>query len=430
MLESVRVAASRTEGPLLLAVSGGMDSMALLHAMTSVAPERIAAVATFDHGTGEAASRAAELVVREARRRGLPLEVGVLASPGRGPDGLEAMWRTERYRFLREAAARLGARVVTAHTEDDQVETVLMRVLRGSGARGLAALAAPSDVVRPFLDVRRSALEAYVRREGVAWMEDPSNLSPAFLRNRLRREILPALRRADPTLDAALLETGRAAAALRADVERFVDRRVMPRRVDESTLVVATMELAGYDRDSVAVLWGALAGRVGLALDRSGTRRCAAFTMKRPRTGRIPLSGGWNLEARRQELVLRRDSATAAGLSLLPADGTLEWGQFRFSVATSSAGEDGWSAALPSTEAARVRCWQPGDRLGPAGGSGRRRVKRYLSDAGLSGSDRARWPVVILGDEVVWIPGVRRSDAATARPGGPARYYICERTHG
>ena len=95
----------------------------------------------------------------------------------------------------------------------------------------------------------------------------------------------------------------------------------------EHTLVVAASELAGYDRNSLRVLWGALAGRVGLALDRRGTTRCAAFTMKSPRRGVIPLSGGWRLEAVRDELVLHRVAPTAAGESMLPDVGALSVGQ-------------------------------------------------------------------------------------------------------
>jgi tRNA(Ile)-lysidine synthase len=177
-------------------------------------------------------------------------------------------------------------------------------------------------------------------------------------------------------------------------------------------------------------LWGALAGRVGLALDRRGTERCAAFTMKRPRRGRIPIAGGWWLEARGSELVLERDRAAAPQFSTLPEDGTLDWGRFRFTVVSSEAGDDRWSAAIPMAGPVVVRAWQPGDRLSAARGIGRRRVKRFLSDAGLRGRDRTDWPVVVLGDEVIWIPGVRRSDAATVRSGGPARHYVCERTHG
>jgi tRNA(Ile)-lysidine synthase len=430
VLDAARYAAHRTDAPLLLAVSGGVDSMALLHAMTSVARDRIAAVATFDHGTGPAAAQAVEQVKRVSRRLGVEVVDGRLDGRAESGSGLEAMWRAGRYRFLREAARRFGARVVTAHTRDDQIETVLMRVMRGSGARGLAALAWPSDVVRPFLAVRRATIEEYAKRASIGWVEDPSNASLAFLRNRVRREILPALRRADPSLDAALLETAEDAAALRRDVEQFIDRHVRPRQPDESTLVVATMELADYDRDSVSTLWGALAGRVGLALDRRGTERCTAFTMKRPREGRIPISGGWWLEARRSELILERERAAAPQLSALPEDGTLDWGRFRFTVVCSGGDEDGWTAAVPMAGPAAVRCWRPGDRLAAASGMGRRRVKRYLSDAGLLGRDRTEWPVVVLGDEVIWIPGVRRSDAATVRSGGPARHYICERTHG
>src|ERR1700737_4101693 len=97
--------------------------------------------------------------------------------------GREAAWRQARYHFLRQVAVTFGARVVTAHTEDDHVETVLMRILRGTGARGLAGLRAPSDIIRPFLELRRAALAAYVRGAGVRWREDPSNDSPLFLRN-------------------------------------------------------------------------------------------------------------------------------------------------------------------------------------------------------------------------------------------------------
>ncbi|MEO6529158.1 MAG: tRNA lysidine(34) synthetase TilS [Gemmatimonadaceae bacterium] len=429
VLESARTAAWLADSPLLLAVSGGLDSMVLLHAMTTVARGRIAAVATFDHGTGEEATRAAAHVLHEAGRLGVPVTSGVLAAGADASDGLEAMWRDQRYRFLRGVATHHGARIATAHTADDQIETVLMRVMRGSGARGLAGLAAPCDVVRPFLGLSRATLESFARRHEIAWVEDPSNSSARFLRNRIRREILPALRRVDKTIDSTLLETARASAALRVDVERFIDEELRPTLRGSSTLFVGTTELARHDRDSLGMLWGALAGRVGLALDRRGTQRCVAFTMKKPSAGIIPLSGGWSLEARRGALVLGRSQIAVAGLSLLPEDGALEWNRFRFSIVSSLPDDSGWSATLPAMEVAQVRCWRPGDRLGPTGGSDGRRVKRYLSDAGLVGSDRAAWPVVILGDEVVWIPGVRRSDAATVRSGGPARHFICERTH-
>ena len=427
--ERAREAALASDRPLLLAVSGGLDSMSLLDAMTAVAPERIAGVATFDHASGAHSARASAHVRAEAERRGLRVVTGRLRSGADRSNGLEAMWRSERQRFLRHAAAACGACIATAHTRDDQVETVLLRAMRGAGARGLAGLAAPGPIVRPFLGVDRASLERYAQAREVTWVDDPSNARLDFLRNRVRHQLLPALRRADPTIDAALLAIGERAARWRADLEALVDATVRHRRPGEHTLVVAASELADYDRNSLSVLWGALAGRVGLALDRRGTTRCAAFTMKSPRRGTIPLSGGWRLEAVRDELVLYRVAPAAAGESMLPDMGALTWGRFRFSVEDRPTDDD-WSAELSGGAPVVVRGWRAGDRLAPSRGQGWRRVTRYLSDARIAGSDRAGWPVVVQGEEIVWIPGVRRSDAATVRSGRPTRHYVCERSHG
>ncbi|HEV7993343.1 MAG TPA: tRNA lysidine(34) synthetase TilS [Gemmatimonadaceae bacterium] len=426
--ESVRRAAQLADAPLLLAVSGGLDSMVLMCAMASAARERIAAVATFDHGTGDAATRAAAHVEREAARLGLPVIRGALDPRTKSRGGLEATWRRERHHFLRAAAARLGARIATAHTRDDQMETVLMRVLRGSGTRGLAALSARSTIVRPLLDVRRSELETFAATHDVTWIDDPSNASPRFLRNRVRRDLLPALRRVYPSIDETLLSIGREAAAWRDAVDVLVAANMTVRQPSSESVVVATSELADYDRSSLSVLWGAIAGLAGLALDRRGTQRCATFTMKQPRNGHIPLSGGWRLESRGGELFLHRSRVTELDPAALPDEGALEWGGFRFTVSSEGPDDGRWQATLPEGRSIRVRCWRPGDRLVIAHGRGARRVKRYLSDAGVHGSERESWPVVTFGDEIVWIPGVRRSDAATAPSGGSARHYLCERT--
>jgi tRNA(Ile)-lysidine synthase len=432
VLECASRAARDSDLPLLLAVSGGLDSMVLLDVFATAAPRRVAAVATFDHGTGGHATRAARLVAREARRRGFAVVTGRLSDQplGAGRSGLEAMWREARHRFLADAARARGAKVVTAHTRDDQIETVLMRELRGSGARGLAGLAAASAIVRPFLPLRRSTLEGYARARSVSWEEDPSNVSRAFLRNRVRHDLLPALRRADASIDETLWAIGAHAAQWRSEVEALVDAQLTFRQPDRATLVVAQAELARHGASSLSVLWGALAGRVGLALDRRGTHRCTTFTMKQPHRGAIPLSGGWMLEARAGELMLRRARSNDPGVSELPADGTVTWGEFRFTVAQSSGGADGWSAAIAGSAPIVVRPWRAGDRLAPSGAHGPRRVKRYLTEAGVTGSGRAGWPVVEQGGEIVWIPGVRRSDAATARSGRPLRHYLCERGNG
>lgn len=433
--EAVRRAARDAGAPLLLAVSGGLDSMAMLHAMATVARPEVAAVATFDHGTGPAAAAAVAHVATVAGMYRMPVVVGRIDARERGAAGREEAWRRARYRFLREVAADMGARIVTAHTRDDQVETVLMRILRGSGTRGLAALEARSDVLRPLRDVSRAELRSYAQAAGVRWMEDPSNQSRAHLRNRVRLDLLPALRRADAGIDDALRATGRRASAWREEVESFLDANLVTRVARDGSLAIARTELSTFDEDSLGVIWAALAGRVGLALDRRGTRRLASFTISAGR-GSIPLSGGWSVEAGAEQYLLRRRPVREARAVPLPRTGALRWGSFEFRPAEDvvperrSAGRaerDLWTATLPVSSTAIVRPWSAGDRLSTAGSQRARRVKRYLSDAGVHGLDRAGWPVVVAGDDVIWIPGVRRSDAATERSGRPVRRYVCER---
>lgn len=433
VIRAVRAAVRATDSPLVLAVSGGLDSMVLLHAAARVARSRIAAIATYDHGSGPAATASAAFVAREASMLGLPAVIGRMDSGAPAKDGREAAWRRARYEFLRSVAAAVGGRIVVAHTEDDQVETVLMRVLRGSGARGLAALYAESDTVRPFVHLRRMLLQEFACEHGLRWREDPGNRSRAHHRNRVRLDLLPALRRAQPDIEDELLRIARRAARWREQVDGLADR--LHAALDEDgRLRVASQELTGYDRDSLCVLWGALAARAGLALDRRGTQRLAAFTMTGPASGSAPLAGGWYMEARSGVYILGKRSRAQSSPRPLPASGEMQWGTFRFRVDDSAVGltangnRELWCAELPVPVAATVRRWTAGDRLAPSAGQGTRRVKRYLSDAGVRGSDRVDWPVVV--DErgnVVWIPGVRRADAATVRSGRPVRHYVCER---
>jgi len=262
-------------------------------------------------------------------------------------------------------------------------------------------------------------------------LTDPGNASRAFLRNRVRLDLLPAMRHAADGIEEALLDIARRSARWRTEVDDFVTEQVRPWRAGDGRVSVSAAELAGYDADSLCVIWGAIAARAGLALDQRGTRRLAAFTMKVPHEGVVTLSGGWYMEARRRVYILGKRSRVTTVPARLPLTGELQWGRFRFRVADASSGCDGtesWQASLSTVSPALVRAWQAGDRLGRSGGMGARRVKRYLSDAGVRGLDREGWPVVLGAEgDVVWIPGVRRADAATERSGRPVRHYICER---
>jgi tRNA(Ile)-lysidine synthase len=273
---------------VVLAVSGGRDSMALLRAAIHAAPGQVAGVATFDHGTGAYATAASELVAATCEFYRIPCAAGCAPA---GTPHTEAGWRLARWRFLRETGARLAARVVTAHTLDDQLETLIIRILRHAGARGLAGLDADGAAVHPWLAVHRASVSEYAAAHQVAYLEDPSNQSRAFLRNRVRLDLLPALLRARPALGAELLGLAAGAAQWRRDVERFVAATHMV-HVDETGLSIAASELARYDDAALAIVWPVLVARMGLALDRRGIARLAEFTHRGRVGGEIQLSGG------------------------------------------------------------------------------------------------------------------------------------------
>lgn len=421
---AVRAAADSHPGrKLLLAVSGGRDSMAMLHAFAHVAPGSIAAVATVDHGTGTHATDAVRLVAQWCAARGLR----AIAARVEGASATEAGWREARWRFLREVAGGERAVVATAHTRDDNLETILIRELRGSGARGLAALYARSDVARPLLELPRAVVASYAEVEGVRWIEDPSNESRAYLRNRVRLEIIPALLAVNPSLGDELLDVARRAADVRIAMDHVA--RTFVEEAGDGALSVATTPLGDYDQEALRALWPAIAARAQIVLDARGTAGLARFTKDSTAGDRMQLSGGIEVLRRRAAIVLRSVQPELPAPAAL--GDTLQWGRWRFVAQPAAAGGDrrgdAWSASLPRTGELVVRAWRDGDRMHGAGDAGPRRVKRFLRDAGLVGPERRGWPVVVRGEEVVWIPGVRRSDAATVRSGRPEAVYVCER---
>ncbi len=225
---------------VLLAVSGGADSVALLRAMHAQKAEGTGqlAVAHFHHGLrGLEADADQELVEAICSEAGVTChvghgEVGELAqSEG---DGLEAAARTARYRFLQQTAQRLGARyVVTAHTADDQMETILHRIVRGTGIAGLRGMPRARELgpavalIRPLLALRRSEVLAYLGAIGQPCRFDTSNLDTRLTRNRIRRELLPQLAAEyNPGVGEALLRLGQLAGEAQEVIDHLTDRLV------------------------------------------------------------------------------------------------------------------------------------------------------------------------------------------------------------
>jgi tRNA(Ile)-lysidine synthetase-like protein len=298
-----RVSAVRLDTPAVLAVSGGADSMVMAAHLLEVCPHNVAVIATFDHGTGSAATEAAARVTRWADAHGMTVRVGRAT----GLQPTEAAWRSARWAFLRGVSDEFAVPVATGHTEDDQAETVFIRLLRHSGVRGLAGLRAPGPVLRPMLGVSRADVREFAVATGVPFADDPSNRSLRFLRNRVRCELLPALEAVQPGFREWLLSIGREAAQWRSDVAAAVDACWAPVvQGERRTIVVPRDRRRLPDADEAALFWPEVAGRIGLALDRRGTARLASFTTKADTGLQMPLSVGGTVYSRRDAWTLER----------------------------------------------------------------------------------------------------------------------------
>lgn len=206
---------------IILAVSGGPDSTALLHGAAALAPDRgwRLTVAHLDHGLRPTSADEGASVAAAAASLGLPVEVrrvDVAALAAAEHRSLEDAGRQARYRFLEEVAAARApeALIATAHTADDVAETILLRLVRGSGLRGLRGIPARRGrIVRPLLHARRAELRAALDAAGVSYVIDPSNTDVAHARNRVRAELLPAIERLNPAAVGVLTRFGRLAAA-------------------------------------------------------------------------------------------------------------------------------------------------------------------------------------------------------------------------
>jgi tRNA(Ile)-lysidine synthase len=287
---------------ILVAVSGGMDSMVLLHALDRLAPPRgwKLVVAHFNHCLRGRSSDADERLAREtARKLGLPFVAGraeVRPFALRHKLSVEMAARQLRHGFLaREARRRKISTVALAHHADDQVELFFLRLLRGAGGEGLAGMKwlSPSPVdaavrlARPLLDTTKAHLEKFARENGIRFREDASNRSPDFLRNRVRRELLPLLRKQyQPALDRTILrvmeiigaeaefvgEAARARPAKKifAKLPVAVQRRMLQRQLEERGVAVEfdlVEQLRGEAGRMVMVgprlrVWRDAAGRV------------------------------------------------------------------------------------------------------------------------------------------------------------------------
>jgi tRNA(Ile)-lysidine synthase len=408
-------------GRALVAVSGGPDSAVLLDLLRRSADlhglELV--VAHFDHGISPASAEVAAAVRALAASHGLAFECG----RGRlGPGAGETVARAARYAWLESARVSQGAHsVFTAHHADDQVETILMRLLAGSGPAGLAGMASVrGTLVRPLLPFRREALARYAREAGLAVWIDPANHDPRHLRSWVRCELLPGLRARLPAIDAALARAGSQAARDRAAWDAVLE--VLPGLElcsEADGISVAGASLAGYDSGLAETVLMAVARRAGCRLGPARAERLLALARRGGSGVVVPLGGEWKAELAFGRLRLLRSPADerlapAEAWSLHGESGEGAWGGWRIRWSREPAPElqarDGLSAWF-APEALSVRRWLPGEKVRPLAGVGRRLIVRCFQDARIPRTRRGEWPVLARQDDVVWIPGVCRSDA-------------------
>ncbi len=408
-------------GPVLVAVSGGADSVALLALLcrTRDAHGLELVVGHVDHGIHPDSGAVAGQVARLTAELGVACHV---EAAGLGPDAGETEAREARYRLLFALADRLGiGPVLTAHHADDQVETILLRVLGGSGPAGLAGMAPVAGrLVRPLLPFRREELARYVEGRPLAVWDDPANRDSIHLRSWLRQELLPMVRGRLPEADTHLARVGTLAARDRRAWDRLLDHLPdLDARTEGDGISVAANCLRSYDSTLAEALLSALARRVGCPLGPLRAARALGL-LDKPSGRSVVLGRGWRAELAFDRLRLVASDTVSSSVELRGAEGTGEWGRWRLRWRTEPAPErqarDGFTAWFRPAPLV-VRPWSPGDRVRPLAGRGRRLVVRCFQDARVPRSRREAWPVVTGAESVVWIPGVCRSDALLPSPG-------------
>lgn len=411
---------------VLVAVSGGADSVALLHALMTLGPELSLRLAVLhvDHGLRPDSGRDAEFVRALAARLDVPAAVERVTVDRRG--SLEAAARAARYAALEAHAARLGAhRIALGHTADDQAETVLMRMRAGAGVRGLAGIpAVRGRIIRPLLEVRRSDLVAALREAGLSWVEDPSNRDPRFLRNRIRHALLPLLgASAGPDVVTTLNRVARLCRETVEAVDRIALRELGRLASSDGGAIVlphaGLAELPGQVAGQV--LWLAAARLGSRAPLRAWAHRGLARVLASPPPRRPFRLGGVSVEVSSGLVRLAGAPARPLPARELTVPGRLELPEIgqvleaRIVTAAGYAVPRGRhrvafdAAGLPSRLTVRAR--RQGDRFSPFGG-GERRLKSFLIDEKIPRWERARLPVVEADGRILWVGGVRRSREA------------------
>ncbi len=430
------------DGRIVVAVSGGADSTALLLILARLAKTlRLTLhVAHFDHGLrGEDAAQHDEASVRElARSLCLPLRVGhgdVRATARRDGLSLEDAARRERYAFLARVATETGASAVaTGHTASDQAETVLLHLVRGSGLAGLAGMSAKTawpfaghedlSLIRPLLRLSRDDTLAYCDAACMRPLDDKTNASPDYRRNRVRNEVLPLLRELNPRIDDALVRLAGAAAEDEAYIDASASRAL---KATDGTFELPRELLAGWETSPRRHALRLALQRLGGDVQDFSERHLVALErlVIDGKTGdRLDLPRHVSAELTRSSLLLRLGEDTRAALPEAPVallvPGEARFGPLILAVSTDQPAIDcSWVEVDAEAVAGglRVRRRRPGDRFQPLGMREEKKLQDFLVDAHIARARRDTLPLFESSRGIAWVGGLRIAEWAQPRPG-------------
>ena len=431
---------------LAVALSGGADSVALLRALAARREELglVLHAAHLHHGLrGAEADGDLEFCRELASKLDVPFHEARLdtaaaakADPAssKPAETIEEAARRLRYSWFRELLSKVPLdAIATAHTLDDQAETVLAKFLRGAWTEGLAGISPKLEtagVVRPLLAVTRAEIEAYLRELGQDWREDTSNRHLSFTRNRIRHELLPLLEGWNPRLREHLAQMAELArdeeAWWQAELERRAPQLILPGRPArrggravgrglDSGFAIEVHRLAALAPALERRLVRYAATQLGATLDFAATEAVRSLALHGRAGQRLALPQGLRAERTARELRLTvapestaRGSAKARKLAYrAPIPGTINAPEFglrlRIALPAPQVAEIGRFVGDDIPRMATLRNWKPGDRVRLRYSSGPRKVKEVLERLHVTGTERGVWPVLEVGGRIVWM---------------------------
>ncbi len=424
---------------VLIALSGGRDSMALCHALLALRKELgfSLSAAHLNHGLrGAESARDAAFVADYCQTVGLPLlqsSVDVAALATAQKRGIEETAREARYAFLEESAAAYSAtRIATAHHADDNLETLLLHLLRGAGLRGLAGIPPIRGcIVRPMLHCTRADIDAYLAEEGIPYVEDSSNADEAMRRNQLRHSIVPQLRAHNPKITESVCQLQETLRADEACLTASAMRYYREARHAEDGMVIPVSVLAGLPRALAVRVLRRMLEEIEAAMPGHKHFEAMLALLHSPDpTGALHLPGGILVQRIYGDLLLCWDhlhEPAPVPPPLVPkAEGSVDWGDYVVSLSRRPVPPE--AAWTPYSAYLRV---EAGDLLLRGRATGdllalprrrTKRIKKWMIEEKIPRRDRDSLPILATGNTVVFAAGLGPASGAVANPGEMAHY--------